>query len=318
MALLAIVCLLAVLAFIFYKPLEIKKIPLANQPWSQPPGLVTISFGEEKSHVTVFRLKDGRDENLTGSWNINYLTPSSIALYGSFPPDMATSTPETKRHLFILTERGGERKNISKLPGEIVSIEQNPIETYFLIFGVKENAKTKSLEPYACVAEKLKPTMSPCKEVLGEIFKKGEFDPKVQHKIFWDKKSDRQIVIQELGGKGQVFTFDPWNEKPLLVTGEEQTKLIKDNLETKVALEPNFTFSRWGGFILFKNASHIPIGLTKIPKDSKTLWITPDILLYTKGKDMYIINLEKKLESLFTYLPPSTYMISTMNSSVQW
>lgn len=314
--LLIIVISLSSLGIIFFKKLKVSMIPLSEQRWSRPPGLVTAFYKNQTPGLSVFRLVDGKEEKLDGSWTIHYFQENEMSIYGSFNAESTTSTESQARRLFLLTDRGGEVKDISKLSGEIISLEQNPSGTYFLIYGLKENPKTKVIEPYACVAEKLRTTMSPCDEVLGKILTKDLLDNTVQHRIFWNKLVERQLVIAEVGGKNRVFLYDPWEDKPTVLTDEaEKTKILKQFEETEPSVIPNYTVKQIGGLTLFQDAQKVPVALAKIPQNSATMWVTPEIYLYTKGTDMYIVNVTRKTESKFTFIPSGTYLINTYHNS---
>lgn len=318
LAVILVIILGSTLSIIFFRPFQLTFVPLANQFWKQNPGLLAVYSNTPTSTLTVFRMKDGKEERLEGNWNTKFLKPNEMAIYGSFSADVTTSTLFQKKRLFLLTDRGGEIKDISKLPGDIYDIEQNPLGTYFLIFGMQENTKTKAMEPYACVVDKMRNKMIPCDEVLGKIFKKGTFDPLVQHKIFWDRTVDRKLVIQELGGKQQVSTFDPWEDSPLLLSEADKTTILSKNEAPIPSLEPEYNTSRWGSYILFKKHTGKPVLLAKVPKESITMWITPTMFVYSKEKDFYVINVEKKEESLLSYMPEGIYKMSVMNNTQQF
>ena len=174
--LVAIFVLAGILFFLQYQKLKCASVPLAENNLI---GRFVVAQSQDQSErdLSIFRLNDGKEEKMPGSWNFSFLSPGEIALFGHFKEE------QDKQRFFTVTEKGGVPKDISSLPGQIINISQNLGGTYFLIEGIKnisatevreETKEKQARETYFCVSEKFIPKIEPCRQIFGDILK--EYD----------------------------------------------------------------------------------------------------------------------------------------------
>lgn len=283
----------------YQKYFSIQDVPPSQQQWSEPPGLFVVPHKEDKvDYFTFFRMSDGREDHVSGTWKYNFFYPTQLALFGSYPDK------ESQQNLYFMTDVGANIRNIAKLPGEVVSIEQNPEGTYLLIRGLKpQKVATEQPEFYSCIAEKLEAVIQTCRMVDTEIIPKKYFSKDMGYSIYWDKSEKRRLIIEELFNKQQMFTFDPWEKQAVLVTSADEAKTIRDKnkaLEDKTPKE--YTLDR-NGYIATFTAKNGKKTRFLLAKNDPILWVSKKQFVFIHNKKVSVVDIEKRVRSELFTLP---------------
>lgn len=192
----SIVCFIGVIVF-FYSMYPLRPLTLTMVRWQSPPTVAavinTVRKGEKG--LLLLRLKDGKEQFVIGSWNVNFAPSGNSFVYESFPLFV---TPPENQTLYAM--EGAERISIVKMTnmkGAIVSVQENPAHTYLFI-----ETKGDKVTTY-CIVRKL----SDGKPVCQEINIRGTVASGL-----WNPHKERELVIKTEGG--EIYAHDPWEKKP--------------------------------------------------------------------------------------------------------
>lgn len=303
------VLLILCYSFLFYKNnIQLTPTSLDEQHWIESPGLVTVTHRENNiPMLSIFRLSDGIEEKFIGNWNYNYFYQDELAIFGT------KIEKPSEQLLYILSTRGGNLINVSKLSGEIKSISRNPRGTYLLVSGVTSTSSTQQL--YTCVAER-KDTLTPCIDIQKDALKKVTKNENSLFRAFWDLKNDRRIVIKEIGEENRTFFFDPWDTTANLVTSTEQIQTVDEGPFKKIEeTRKDNSFKRYGSITVFRNYHKNKGNLyVYIPRSNPIILVSSRHFLFQKGDSFYILNTEKQTIGKFTSAPKNIEKISTLYS----
>jgi hypothetical protein len=287
--------------------LTLQEVSLEALRWTDISSFLTArSFNQENNTDTldIYRVQDGKVQNLQGIWNFSYAHINELLVFGH-----SYKTPDTQK-LFVIGDKFSKSKDISELPGEITNISQNPKGTYFLITGIDKNS-TSTKDYYSCIGEKLTPGPKPCPKILGDIIK--DYDKTLLYQSFWNLENEREIITLEKGGQGRIWSFDPWEDKPVLVTNTAE-KVIQATAENSIPKYP--TKSYLGGRILSIQTSETKHKLFFIPGGSEIKWLNEThFALIEKDKKVFIYDIEARQRAFLVQLPSDAKNITTYYSN---
>lgn len=272
---------------------KITNVPYTEQKWTDNPGLLIIKKETEKDPgIEVYRFKDAMPEKLAGAWNYSFSSPSELFLFGSF-------LNETNiQRLYILNDRGSSKRDISKLPGPILNISQNPKGTYLLVSGLSQNPSSTAYTSstfYTCLTEKQSPDLTPCDSVLGTIL--PNYNKDIYYHNFWNQASLRELIMEELGGEKRIFSFDPWEDAPTLLTSTQTEKIVSEDKNRTIT---NIPFKQYKNIIVFKDTDTNKWKITFIPFRSQLRWADKEhLLIITPKKGIDILDVRQGLKSHF-------------------
>lgn len=196
---------------LFFFPLPTRS--LDKLVWKASSYLIAIPHAdrEGKEGTLFLRVKDGKEQFMSGQWSVFYASNDSVYLYGSFSIDEAVSS--TGLHLYNIY--GGDKIYdipLEHVSGSIVSTQENGIGTYVLL------GSTSGTRTQYCLMTHLESKVPLC-PTIGL--------PDVKNAL-WNPEKEHELVLQT--ASGTLFTVDPWEKEegsPRAVTSDTDPKRLE-------------------------------------------------------------------------------------------
>lgn len=318
-----IILLTAVSVFLLVSRLTLlKAIAASEQRWGAGdiPIVASARPSAEKHEFVIRRLSDGAEERVPGEWKFSFFSHSEGVLFGNFVDK------KEEQRMYQVNANGHKQMNISKLPGPVGNVEENPKQTYVSISGVRiggERGEKNNTQPYTCVMEKriaLDHKVLPCVDVMSLIQKKYRLKQDESYYSHWHKGKERELAIIEGSNPvKRIFTFDPWEDAQVTTVKDVEGYMgALAAADEKVARDyPNniYELNRYGRVLEYHQKIN-PDARTWVwlPSSAPMQWVGNFHVMIFDPKHLYIVNLETREVSeiepfdagstIHTYFPP--------------
>ncbi|MFH1286901.1 MAG: hypothetical protein ABII02_04085 [Candidatus Magasanikbacteria bacterium] len=280
-----------------------KTVPYEEQEGRHALGLLAVkNTTEENPSFTTYRFSDKREQQFPGThWSHSFIFPDEAIVFGFHPENLE------KQNFLILTDREAEIKNISELPGQILTASQNPGGAYLLISGVTNTTEEDPQKKYyTCVTEKDVPYFNNCRNVLGDILTEDMYEQQGLYRIFWNKNHEQQLIIEEGGGKQRLYTFDPWDDHATS-TNKEALDILKHENNPHGSTADQYDITRLSFLTTIKDKNTNKKFRVILSPNTDIYPLPENHLLLVEEYQSYILNLNNKKKSEFITLPPEMH-----------
>ncbi len=203
---------------ISYLATQLVKAALSELRWQGSPSIVGVfePIFSKQPGLLLTRLKDGKPQFLDGDkWEVNFSPADKVFVFG-FPKAQESGTPLQK--LFIIQEDATRIQplGLSKMPGILVSVKENPEQTY-LSLEIKGTTKSGKIANAYCIIEP-----------------KGVEDPSCQQlnvnnrsfQGLWNPLKGHELALK--ADTGEILIYDPWEKKPLPIDSSKEPERYKE------------------------------------------------------------------------------------------
>lgn len=233
--------LLGILVLGFFLLTQKSSVDISEIGWETNPGFLVFPEIERNNTegLLLVRMIDGIDEFLPGSWGVDFGKNNQAYVYGR--------TPETEEGHSIIhafnPDRNVERMDIHSKDLDIINIKESGDGSYI-------SARAENID-----------SLSFC---IGTFKGRNESDcGKIYHQpstlAAWNPDKDREFIF--MNENDVVNVFDPWEEKPLVVSETNETerynKLKEIVIADQEAKSGSISINQFGPFVVTrKNGSY--------------------------------------------------------------
>lgn len=298
--------------FLFY-PYETTSLEKLH--WENDPGIIAFQKNNKPSEeqLLLLRLKDGKEQPLSGLWNVNFSDTGAVFVFGKYTPKK--DSKELLRQKLFYIERGTQKIHdidVSNTSGDIISVQENPRATYLVI-----HVKTKQSSVY-CLLERITTFEKPeCKQLTIS----GVTD------ALWNPKKDHELVIKT--SNDGIVLLDPWEKEPHTLLGSKNSALRKELLTLFSQKYKSSVISFSGGerkmfhilnIIVIRDTygSQKKFTWYHTPFSSHVAWLKDGnhLLIKEKGAIRILELSSKKIVTFMTFDPLNPAFVSFRNQAV--
>lgn len=299
--LLAAIGLAGVLVWRLY---ALKTVPIAEAQIPAGTGLVAVADASEHTpSLSFYRLNDGAEQMLAGSFQFVFEAPGRALVYG-IPSTTSTEPDERQQYFIVLEAQQVSVKDISALPGPMRTADADPSGKYVLLSGAaNEAAASTDMTFYACVTPLAFYSYDSCKDVVEDLIRprlKDAFNPAAAYQSAWLEGRAGTLLIVESGEEGRLFTYDV--QKSVLTDVTASSTDIMREIANRASREPDVMIRRFGPIAWITAGGH-KSGIFASPF-SKLTPVTSGIVLEETENELRVLNLGARTRSTVAALPP--------------
>jgi len=309
-SILAIWTLLSVFFFYPYGTTTLQKLH-----WENDSGIIAFQKNNKpgKEQLLLLRLKDGKEQPLSGVWNVNFGETGSVFVFGHYQQkEDQKKIPGLKLFYIEKVTQKIHDIDVSNTTGDIVLVQENPQATYLVI-----KVKTKQSSVY-CMLERITTFKKPeCKQLtIGGITD-----------TLWNPKKDHELVIKT--SSNGIILIDPWEKEPHTLLGSKNASLRsemlalfsqKPDLSTMSFPNGERRMFRMGNIIIIRDThgKDTKFSWYHIPFSSQVAWLKDGnhILIKEKGAIRVLELSSKKIVTFMTFDSLNPAIVLFRNSAV--
>lgn len=252
--------------FLEYRPIVVNA-QLEDLKWYKPADLVPL-WGqvEGEDHLGVFRAKDGAEQVVHPTLDVDYHTQDSLFIFGYGAP----KEDEQVQYLYWLNELGARPYKLVDDFGKILSIKMNPKRSYFLIERYIDERNE------FCIALNESVEDLVCEPLINKI---ENSDNLKIIAAWWHNKEERLLMIETKENEEfKVFQYDPWEKVALIAEqalsfNSKPITISESSWSASKALDRNFVYKRYLNYVVAQDTVKQVKSGKIIPMRASLYWL---------------------------------------------
>lgn len=276
------------------RTLRLQPVPLANLTINSPRvlGLFMVEDRTQlPARLRIFRVSDGKEQTVTGTFSYLFTTPDEAIVYGSPDKDLKKQT------LFIINPFKAHFVDLARLPGRLVVVDPSPNFRFLALRGL-----TATGTAFTCMLPKNSLTTKDCFFLNEAVRKQSGFASNSLVEAFWNTNRQAEYVIPLIRSSSseRYAVFHPTNREILVTT----TPL---NVAPIAPIIP-FSVKSWGALHRFVSREGKAY-YAAFDTDWQLLQFANGYILGLDAKQAYLIDPATRRYAIIAPLPPEAQRV---------